>query len=287
MLTSVPDARSSWACAALALAVAIGCWPASPARSRLSALLPRPDALGGPLGRMARWAAVEPRRGAAVLVGAVLLGALVAGPGGAVASAMAAGVGHHRWRGAALRRRHTAEVAALLDAVGVLAAELRAGAHPANAAAAAATGTRAVHRVLGAVAAGAQLGAEIPALLERHTDGEPAIADELSRVAAAWALAERHGAALAELMDAVRTDLDVRVRLAGQIKAQLAGPRASSAVLAGLPVLGVLLGQGIGADPWHILTATPVGQLLLVAGTGLAGAGMLWSGRITANAVPR
>ncbi|MDT7560737.1 MAG: tight adherence protein, partial [Pseudonocardiales bacterium] len=242
MLTSVSDARSSWACVALALAVAIGCWPASPARSRLSALLPRPDGLGGPLGRMARWAAVEPRRGASVLIGAVLLGALVAGPGGAVASAMAAGVGYHRWRGAALRRRHTAEVAALLDAVGVLAAELRAGAHPANAAAAAATGTRAVHRVLGAVAAGAQLGAEIPALLERHTDGEPAIADELSRVAAAWALAERHGAALAELMDAVRTDLDVRVRLAGQIKAQLAGPRASSAVLAGLPVLGVLLG---------------------------------------------
>ncbi|MDT7584268.1 MAG: hypothetical protein QOE32_1818, partial [Pseudonocardiales bacterium] len=51
MLTSVSDARSSWACVALALA--IGCWPASPARSRLSALLPRPDGLGGPLGRMA------------------------------------------------------------------------------------------------------------------------------------------------------------------------------------------------------------------------------------------
>ncbi|MDT7685038.1 MAG: hypothetical protein QOG57_5348, partial [Pseudonocardiales bacterium] len=82
MLTSVSDARSSWACVALALAVAIGCWPASPARSRLSALLPRPDGLGGPLGRMARWAAVEPRRGASVLIGAVLLGALVAGPGG-------------------------------------------------------------------------------------------------------------------------------------------------------------------------------------------------------------
>jgi len=281
------DARASWICVAVFLASAIGCWPAHSARSRLAALLGRPNAPERPAGRLLRWAAAEPRRAAVVLAGAALVGAGLGGPGGAVASAIAAGVGYHRWRSSALRRRHTEEVAALLDAVGVLAAELRAGAHPATAAAAASAGTRAVHRVFRAVAAGAALGAEIPTLLVRHTGGEPAIADELSRVAAAWALAERHGAALAELMEAVRTDLEVRLRLAGQIKAQLAGPRASSSVLAGLPVLGVLLGEGIGAGPWHILTGTPAGQALLVLGTGLACAGILWSGRITGRAVPR
>ena len=54
-----------------------------------------------------------------------------------------------------------------------------------------------------------------------------------------------------------RHDLDARIRLSGQVTAQLAGPKASAAVLAGLPLLGVALGQGIGANPWHVLTATP------------------------------
>jgi tight adherence protein B len=57
-------------------------------------------------------------------------------------------------------------------------------------------------------------------------------------------------------------------------------------VLAALPVLGVLLGEGIGAGPWHVLTGTSSGLALLVLGTGLACAGILWSGRITAKAVP-
>jgi len=287
MVTPPPDPRWCWVATTLALAAAIACWPASPARSRLVALLAPARGPGGRLGHLASWIAVEPRRGAMVLVVSALCGGLLAGAGGALAAGIASGVGYHRWRAGAVRRGRASEVAALLDAVAVMTAELRAGAHPASAAAAAAAGGGVVRRVLTSVAAGAQLGAQVPALLERHAGKEPAIADELSRMAAAWALAERHGATLAELMDAVRADLEARVRLAGQIKAQLAGPRASSAVLAGLPVLGVALGQGIGANPWQVLTGTPVGQVLLVAGTGLVCAGMLWSGRITGKAVPQ
>jgi tight adherence protein B len=287
VVTPPHDPRWSWVAAALTLATAIACWPASPARSRLVALLAPARGPGGRLGHLAGWIAVDPHRGVVVLVVSALGGGLLAGVGGALAAAIASGVGYHRWRAGAVRRGHSTEVAALLDAVAVMTAELRAGAHPAGAAASAAAGAGVVHRVLTSVAAGAQLGAQVPALLERHASNEPAIADELRRMAAAWALAERHGATLAELMDAVRADLEARVRLAGQIKAQLAGPRASSAVLAGLPVLGVALGQGIGANPWQVLTGTPVGQVLLVVGTGLVCAGMLWSGRITGKAVPQ
>ena len=287
MVTPPHDPRWSWVAVALSLAAAIACWPASPARSRLVALLAPARGPGGRLGHLAGWIAVDPHRGVVVLVVSALGGGLLAGIGGALAAAIASGVGYHRWRAGAVRRGHSTEVAALLDAVAVMTAELRAGAHPAGAAASAAAGAGVVHRVLTSVAAGAQLGAQVPALLERHASNEPAIADELRRMAAAWALAERHGATLAELMDAVRADLEARVRLAGQIKAQLAGPRASSAVLAGLPVLGVALGQGIGANPWQVLTGTPVGQVLLVVGTGLVCAGMLWSGRITGKAVPQ
>ncbi|GAA5145942.1 hypothetical protein GCM10023321_04590 [Pseudonocardia eucalypti] len=143
-----------------------------------------------------------------------------------------------------------------------------------------------MHRVLNAVAVGARLGAQVPALLARHASGEPVIAADVARLAGCWALAERHGTALADLVDAVRVDLDARQRLAGQVGAQLAGPRATATVLAGLPLLGIALGQGVGANPWHVLSATPAGQALLVLGAGLICAGVTWSGRIMAKAAP-
>jgi tight adherence protein B len=277
----IPSAHRPWALCASALALALVCWPVCPARCRIRALLPGARGADGARARLARWLRVEPRRLIGVLAGVALVGGLLAGIGGVLAALVIAGVGYRRWQCRVRYRRQVGEVAALLDAVGVLAAELRAGAHPASAARAASAGDRAVHRVLASVAAAARLGAEVPALLKRHAVLEPSIVDELNRVAAAWSLAERHGAALAELMDAVRADLEARLRLSGQVKALLAGPRASAAVLAGLPLLGIALGQGIGAHPWRILTATAAGQCLLVLGTALVAAGVLWSGRIT------
>jgi tight adherence protein B len=135
------------------------------------------------------------------------------------------------------------------------------------------------------VAAAAKLGADVPSVLRRHAVGEPAIGAELTRFAAAWSLTERHGVGFAHLLEAVRADLDSRIRLASQVQAQLAGPRSTSAVLAGLPALGILLGQGIGANPWHVLSSTPIGQVLLVIGAGLACTGVIWAERITGKAV--
>jgi len=221
-----------------------------------------------------------------VALAAGLAAAPVAGVGGAIAGATVAGLVAHRWRTARHARRRTAQLAELIDAVGLLVAELRVGAHPAAAAAAAAsTGDDAAHRVLESVAAGARLGARVPVLLRRHAAAEPAIADGLGRLASAWEVAERHGVALAELVDAVRVDLDARLRIGGELRAQLAGPRATAVVLAGLPVLGVLLGEGVGAGPLRVLTDTGIGQVLLVTGTALACAGMAWSDRIMAAAV--
>jgi tight adherence protein B len=298
---------------ALAMALAVGCYPAEASRARLASVLPTlavtTGAAGSLFDRLNRVLG-GPQRVAAALVPAALFGAVAGGIGGAIAAAMVAGLGAHRVRRAQRQRRRAREVAALADAIGVMAAELRAGAHPAAAAVTAADTTApptaaaagrfgsrwlgssradggAAHRVLVSVAAGARLGAEVPALFERHAGAEPAIADQLHRVAAAWSLAERHGVALAELMEAVRSDLDARVRLAGQVSAQLAGPRATAGVLAVLPAVGVLLGQGIGADPWRVLTATPAGQALLAVGTAMACAGVVWSGRITDRAVAR
>jgi tight adherence protein B len=306
-----------WSGAALALALAVGCWPARPGRFRLAEVLPatcspaRPHALARALSALlGSLTDAGPSRYAAPVLLVGLFGAWLGGPGGAVAAGLTAGLGAHRWHAARLRRRQAGELAALLDALGVMTAELRAGAHPAGAASTAAesvadhaahpagvrapwrvsgsaNGATSVRRVLGSIAAGAKLGAEISTLLARHATAEATIGAELTRLGAAWRLAERHGVALADLLDTVRADLDAHSRLASQIGAQLAGPKSTAAVLAVLPVLGVLLGQGIGADPWRVLTDTPVGQLLLVVGTGLTCAGVVWSGRITSGAAPR
>jgi tight adherence protein B len=85
---------------------------------------------------------------------------------------------------------------------------------------------------------------------------------------------------------AVEDDLRARSRLRLELRAATAAPRASAALLAGLPVLGLAMGAGIGADPWSVLTGTSVGQALLVAGLGLEAAGLAWSRRLIARAVP-
>jgi tight adherence protein B len=306
------------------LAAAVLSWPAQPAGTRVRAVLDigHPASVPGlGTGRLpaglarlalritgARTDATAERRARAVRIGVVVAAAtvpaaVVAGPGGALAAAMICALGVHRLGAVARNRGRAARSAALLDAVAVLVGELRAGAHPAVAAAAAAEsaspvarravgrapGRRSadddlVQRVLRRVEAGARLGADVPALLLRYSQDDTAIGAELAQLAAAWGLAERHGVALADLLDAVRLDLESRARLTGQIGAQLAGPRSTAAVLAALPVLGILLGQGVGAAPWHVLTTTPLGQLLLVVGVTLTCAGVLWTGRITAKA---
>lgn len=265
----------------LLLASGLLCWPGVPGRRRLrsaSSVRAGLDLRSWP----SRLRHVRPELvGLGVGVAATPLG----GVGGAIAAATASAVVMVRWRAATRRRRETAQLAELVDVLGLLVADLRVGAHPATAAAAAASaGDGAVHRILESVAAGARLGARVPVLLHQHAAAEPGIADGLDRLASAWELAERHGMGLAELVDAVRADLDARLRIGGELHAQLAGPRATAAVLAGLPLLGVMLGEGIGAGPLRVLLDSGVGQVLLVVGTALVCAGTAWSDRIMAGA---
>jgi tight adherence protein B len=103
----------------------------------------------------------------------------------------------------------------------------------------------------------------------------------------AWSLAERHGIPLAELLGQAHEDIRWRVRFAAGVRAELAGPRATAAVLTALPLLGIGLGQLVGADPVGVLRSGVLGQVLLVAGVALVAAGHAWSERILSSAVPR
>jgi hypothetical protein len=115
----------------------------------------------------------------------------------------------------------------------------------------------------------------------------PGLGPDVERLAAAWELAEQHGVPLAGLLAGVQRELQWRVRFAARVRAELAGPRATAAVLTGLPLLGIGLGQLVGADPLAVLRSGLLGQALLVTGVALALAGAEWSDRILRGAVPR
>jgi tight adherence protein B len=60
----------------------------------------------------------------------------------------------------------------------------------------------------------------------------------------------------------------------------LSAPRATSRLLAVLPLAGLALGYGFGGDPVGFLAGSAPGQLSLVVGVALGCAGVLWTERI-------
>ena len=184
------------------------------------------------------------------------------------------------------RRRHRIRCAvregqALEGALDVLVGELRVGAHPVRAFGVAAGETAGgVAESLRAVAARARLGADVAAGLRAaaKTSTQPTHWD---RLALCWQLASDHGLAIATLMRAAQRDIAERQRFSARVTSNMAGARATAAILAGLPALGVLLGQLIGARPLAFLLNGHAGGWLLVVGSTLACGGLLWADRIT------
>ena len=195
---------------------------------------------------------------------------LVALLAGAVALA-----GARSWEAAARIRAREERLAGLAEGLGALAAELRSGRSldAATSAAVAACGNpdsgddlaRAV-RTPGA------------ASLPRHLaeDGDP-LAAATDRLSAAVLLSSRTGCSLADVVTAVDGDLRARQGHRQELRAAVAAPRASAMLLAGLPLVGLAMGSGVGADPWHVLTGTGTGQMLLTTGVALELAGVAWS----------
>jgi len=257
----------------LAVAGALFCWPQPPRAGRLA----------GP-GRPWRWpdvaALAEGRIGIlapgvlAAVAGLALSTPVVAGLA-AVCGAAAGRAVQQRALARAVERR----TRCLVEALGALAAELRAGRPLAEATtdAVASCPDAATAAALGPVL---RLGEPPPTVL----DGA---GRALVRLAAAVRLSARTGCSLAGVVTAVEDDLRARLHAEQELRAAVAGPRASATVLAGLPVLGLLMGSGVGADPWQVLTTTGTGTALLVVGVGLELAGISWSARLARSAVQR
>lgn len=253
--------------AAMALTLAVLVAPMSPRR------------------RLERVAAARRRIPAPVIaVGAVLTVAMLLPVTAALAAAITVGTLMRRRRLRTARRARAAEASALQGALDVLVGELRVGAHPVAAfeiAAGEVDGP--VAASLRAVAARARLGADVAAGIDGFAESSP-LQQHWRRLALYWRLAQTHGLAVATLMRAAHHDIVERERFTLRVDSGMAGARTTAAVLAGLPLLGVGLGQLIGADPLRFLLSPGAGGWLLVVGVMLGCCGLLWSDRIIAGA---
>jgi tight adherence protein B len=253
----------------------------TPARIRAAALTAR-----GRLGRRAAGASAPAGSPAARLVApaAALVAAIAAtgaaaatsGPALAIAVLIAAATAARLALAARARRRRDGDDAKVLAALRLVGAELDAGAPAAAALAAAAdqlaeqapTHATQLRTAAGAVAAG----------------DPPAAGGPLAVLAPAWPLVTSTGAPLADVCRRVADDLAVRIDQRRAVASALAGARSSAALLAVLPVLGVLLGTALQARPVAVLLGTPAGHGVLVAGVGLDAAGLLWTHWLAARA---
>ncbi|OLT53747.1 hypothetical protein BJF89_02785 [Corynebacterium sp. CNJ-954] len=132
---------------------------------------------------------------------------------------------------------------------------------------------RQIHRI--------RLGADIDGDPDQDRPAGDGVDPELVRLLRLWATAEHHGLALGSLMGRSVQDLDTRLNHLGHVSGALAGARMTEVILLLLPVGALGIGQSMGLEPLAFLVGTTLGALVLLLGTGLACAGVLWVESLT------
>ncbi|HSX67212.1 type II secretion system F family protein [Nocardioides sp.] len=267
-MTPLVVAAVAAACAAALL------WPARPA-------VPRARSRRWPRGPVAVIVAARGPVAAAAVVwltgvrlGVWPDGATVLAAGGRFAGPIAL-VGLMAGGGWWLRRRSTARRvratrgAAVLALCEDLAGDLAAGAAPGVALARAArrwpefAAPSTAHRLGGSVPSAWRALAAFPGAGDLHV------------VAAAWQVAERTGAGLAEALAGVAAGIREQQRTRRLVASELASARATARLMAALPLLTLAVGSGAG-DPVGFLLGTPIGLACAAAGVALALGGVGW-----------
>lgn len=257
----------------VALAVAIWVAHPQPARDRLA------NCVGASPGRDAASPTVS---GDVLLVGAVLgsgLAALSVPPVLAAAAALAPAAVRVIRRHRADARVRVARETAVVETAFALAAELRAGRSAREALLAAADTAGPLCDVLRAAGTAVDIGGSAAAELEAGA-ALPG-GDRLRAIAAAWRVTESAGGRIAVVLERLGEAMDRDDEIRREMQAALAAPRATMMLLAGLPAIGLGLGQAIGARPLHLLLYRPVGWALIGGAVVLDAIGIAVSRRIT------
>ncbi|MGW2909241.1 type II secretion system F family protein [Streptomyces asoensis] len=181
-------------------------------------------------------------------------------------------------RAAEVRRAGERRGDAVIALCAALAGEVLAGRQPGEALQRAARDSGGLGEAQAVVLAAARFGGDVPGALAVAAR-QPG-ADGLLGLAACWRVAVDQGAGLAAGLDRLEQALRAEREQRADLRAQLAGPRATVVMLACLPVLGLALGAALGADPLHVLLHTGAGLGCLLVGGVLEAAGMWWALRI-------
>ncbi len=179
------------------------------------------------------------------------------------------------------RRDAEARSGKVLESCEILVAELRAGQPPA-----AALGLATVDwPELEPVATASRLGADVADAFTALSRSPGA--GSLVIVSAAWRVAHRSGAGLADALAAVARLLRRQQQTRRVVTSELASARSTARMIAILPLVVLGFGSGVGGNPWHFLLDTPAGLVLLGCGLLLAFAGLEWIERIAEGVLRR
>jgi tight adherence protein B len=108
----------------------------------------------------------------------------------------------------------------------------------------------------------------------------------LLELARAWQVSVETGAPMSSTLDQVAASLSADQSLMGVVNSELAAARASSKVMAALPLCGMGIGYLLGGDPARWLLAGPAGWACLLAGVLLGCTGVLWIEALARGASP-
>lgn len=249
----------------------------------------RPDLLAARLGRSERRTSAETAkfiaglpRGVQVLAAALAgaaAGSVVAGLGGLLAGALAVPAGliglvRHLSRRTRRRREGDVEEACL-----ALAGELGSGVPPRQALFVVA---REWPELFAAASGRVAIGGD-PAATLRESAQQPG-AEALTAVAAAWEVSERTGAGLASVLVAVAESLRAEAAVRREADSQLASVRATSRLMALLPLATLVLFSAGDGEALTFLTRTSYGLICLASAAVFIAAGLFWVDR-TARSV--
>ena len=207
---------------------------------------------------------------------------VVGGPAAAVAVAVVSVVAQRLAAGQRAERAAAQERARALEALSVLAGDLRVGRAPASAlAVAASVATGGTGRAMATAATAADLGGDVAAALQ---GGSSAVPEVLRGLAACWRVCTVSGSGLAGGVERLTDGLRAAEAQRQAVAAELAGPRATAGLLAVLPLGGIGLAAALGAHPVHVLLRTTPGGVCLLLGVALDVAGVLWTARLVSRA---
>ncbi|GEL96829.1 type II secretion system F family protein [Cellulomonas terrae] len=114
--------------------------------------------------------------------------------------------------------------------------------------------------------------------------GDDGTVQRARAVLAAVRLSEELGAPLAGVLERIASAVAADEEAEGERRAALSGPRSTAQVLAWLPLLGVVLGALLGADPVGVVLSGGPGTVSALVGAALLLLGRWWTAALLARA---